>query len=235
MKVLVHGAISHGLQVKDPARAREATAYYAPGSGVGQTLAVLSGENRRVGVIGLGVGTLATYGRAGDVFRFYEINPQDAAFARDEFSFLRDSAAKTEVLLGDGRLTLEAEPVQNYDLLVVDAFSGDSIPAHLLSVEAFRLYLKHLSPQGVLAFHVSNDHLDLAPVTAAVARANGMEARLVNYNAPPNTAASSSSWVLTGPGLKSYPRLANAGAAIHPGKMRPWTDDFSNLLTALKH
>jgi hypothetical protein len=233
VKMLVHGAISHGSQILDPARASEATTYYAPGSGVGRAMKALTGLHRKIGLIGLGVGTLAAYGRAGDEFRFYEINPQDAAFARDEFTFLRDSAAHTEVLLGDGRLTLEAEPAQGYDLLVVDAFSGDSIPAHLLSVEAFRLYVRHVKGDGLLAFHVSNDHLDLAPVVGAVARAAGMGARLVNYNAPAGSGASSSSWVITGPGLKRYGELAQAGEAIHT-KARAWTDDFSNLLTALR-
>ena len=128
-------------------------------------------SNRRAGVIGLGVGTLAAYGRAGDSFRFYELNPAVIQVASTYFRFLNESAAATEVVAGDGRLALEREPPQNFDVLILDAFSGDSIPVHLLTRQAFEVYFRHLRPGGIVAVHVTNRYLDLAPVVDALAAA----------------------------------------------------------------
>src|SRR5262245_42393626 len=141
---LAHGVITHGLQVSDPVLSRLTTSYYGESSGVGRAIAVGSGRPRRIGIIGLGVGTLAAYARAGDSLRIYEINPEVERVARSRFSYLSNCAGRVEVTLGDARLSLDSEPGQSFDLLVVDAFSGDAIPMHLLTQEAFILYQRHL-------------------------------------------------------------------------------------------
>src|SRR5207248_4401523 len=165
------GTIVHGKQFLDPDRRGLPTSYYGPRSGIG--LALLDARAHgplRVGVVGPGAGTLAAYGRAGDVFRFYDINSGVVELARSEFTFLKDSPAKVEVALGDARLSLERERPQNFDVLALDAFSSDAIPVHLLTVEAFKTYLRHLKPGGVLAVHISNRYLDLVPVVQQAGR-----------------------------------------------------------------
>src|SRR5262249_51887740 len=150
-------------------------------SGVGRAIRqVQQSGPARVGVIGLGTGTLAVYGRAGDYFRFYEINPLVLRLARTQFTFLNDCKARLDAALGDARLSLEREAPENFDVLAVDAFSSDAIPVHLLTREAFELYFRHLKSSGVLAVHVSNKHLDLPPVVKLAAVAVGKEARLVD-------------------------------------------------------
>ena len=121
----------------------------------------------KVGLVGLGGGTSAVYGREGDHLRFYEINPEAVRFAKQYFSYLQDCPAKTDIVLGDARLQMELEAAQSYDAIVLDAFSGDGVPAHLLTVEAFDIYSKHLLEKGVVAVHISNRHLDLRPVLLA--------------------------------------------------------------------
>src|SRR5262249_25676796 len=135
--------------------------------------------NRNIGAVGLGTGTLAAYGRPGDRIRFYEINPDVVRIANTQFTFLKNSAASVQVVLGDGRLSLESEPNQGFDLLVLDGFAGDSIPTHLLTDEAMKTYVRHLKPSGVLAFHISNSHLDLEPVIRALADRYSMIAAFV--------------------------------------------------------
>src|SRR5207248_87325 len=135
--------------------------YYSPNSGIGVAFAALASRGPlRVGIIGLGVGTIAAYGRSGDECTFYEINPLVVQIAQQDFSFLRDSKARIAFELGDARLTLERLPRQQFDLLAVDAFSSDSIPVHLLTIEAFQLYFRHLRPGGILAVHISNRAAD---------------------------------------------------------------------------
>src|SRR5690606_23177797 len=143
---LMHGVIMHGEQFLAPSRRMEPTTYYGPTSGVGRIIGIKNdaAKNVRVGVIGLGAGTLAVYGRPGDVYRFYEINPQVIDLARTEFSFLGSSKASIEIQLGDARLTLESEPAQHYDVLAIDAFSSDSIPTHLMTWQAMGVYLKNM-------------------------------------------------------------------------------------------
>src|SRR3972149_2130446 len=138
-----------------------------------------AGRARRLGMVGLGAGTLAAYGKPGDVVRFYEINPQVVNIARTRFHYLGDSRAKVEVALGDARLSLEREPPQRFDVLAIDAFSGDAIPTHLLSAEAMDVYVRHLKPDGVIVFHVTNRYLDLAPVVARIAASRGLRAGLI--------------------------------------------------------
>ena len=176
---LLHGQITHGLQLSAPSRRAELTTYYGPSSGAGLAIRRhpkrLAGRPMRVGVIGLGVGTLAAWSRPGDVFRFYEIDPEVARLSegsRPVFTYLRDARGEVSVSLGDGRLVLEREAPQAFDVLVVDAFSSDAIPTHLLTREAFGVYLRHLAEGGVLAVHVTNRYVDLKPVVrGAAARA----------------------------------------------------------------
>ncbi|MEO2023343.1 MAG: fused MFS/spermidine synthase, partial [Pirellulaceae bacterium] len=172
---LMHGKTLHGIQFTGPGRQRLPTAYYNRNSGVGLLMRKYLGtEPVHVSIVGLGVGTLATYGRAGDHFRFYEINPEVERMAREHFTFLRDSPAEVTLVSGDARLSLEEEmkngASDDTDILVVDAFSGDAVPVHLLTVEAVRLYLDHLKPGGVLAIHASSQHLRLIPVVARIAK-----------------------------------------------------------------
>ena len=164
-RTLVHGTITHGLQYMAKERRRLHTTYYGSASGVGIAIENTRHSAQRVGMIGLGTGTIASYGRAGDYYRIYEINPLVLEVARREFTYLLDCPAKVDVVLGDARLSLEREPSQQFDVLAVDAFSGDAIPVHLLTLETFRLYFRHLRPDGILAVHVSN--------SASGARAGG--------------------------------------------------------------
>ncbi len=245
-KDLFHGLIRHGTQLLGPGRRPEPTTYYGPRSGAGLALQFhprrLRGEPLRVGLVGLGVGTLAAYGQAGDTFRFYEIQPRVAALAGGaggHFSFLADCPAEVQVVLGDARLTLARELAagggQGYDVLLVDAFSSDSIPVHLLTQQALALYAAHLAPGGVLGLHVTNRHLDLDPVVRAGATPLGW--RVGRVDAIRSEATNFSRWML----LEREPALlAGLGAARllvepdEPRRVRPWTDDFSNLLGALK-
>lgn len=238
MRVLSHGTIIHGKQFLEEDRRDWPTTYYGPTSGV--ALAILDARARgpvRVGVVGLGAGTLAAYGRAGDVFRFYDINPQVVDLARTEFSFLKDSPAQVEVQLGDARLSLEREVAQNFDVLVLDAFSSDAIPVHLLTVEAFRAYLRQLRPGGVLAVHISNRYLDLVPVVQQAARALSLELREVDNDDDDDAGVYRSDWLLLSdsPAAFEGPLLKEAAQRIDADpRVRLWTDDYSDLYRILK-
>jgi spermidine synthase len=190
-----------------------------------------------VGVIGLGVGTIAAYGRAGDKYTFYEINPLDVRIAREEFNFLRDAKAEVSIELGDARLTLEREPAQRFDVLAVDAFSSDAIPVHLLTLEAFELYFRHLKAEGVLAVHISNQHLNLEPVVAAAAERLGKEAVVVRNENHYAQGVFKATWVLVGSreAFHGAPEMEKAGnpAAVNSA-MRLWTDARSSLFAVLK-
>ncbi|HEX5425856.1 MAG TPA: fused MFS/spermidine synthase [Candidatus Acidoferrales bacterium] len=191
-----------------------------------------------VGAIGLGIGTIATYGRPGDSYTFYEINPLVEKVAEQQFTFLRDSPAKIKIVLGDARLSLEREQPQNFDVLVVDAFSGDSIPVHLLTRQAFQLYFRHLKPDGVLAVHISNQYLNLEPVVAAAASALGREAVIVNHQISVGEGVYPSSWILIGSrnGFLGRSQIEQAGEIL-PANVpasQLWTDDYSSLWRVLK-
>jgi SAM-dependent methyltransferase len=239
VRSLIHGVIMHGEQRLDPARRMEPTSYYGPRSGVGLAIALAPEEPRHVGVIGLGVGTLATYGRPGDRYRMYEINPQVVDIAWQWFSYLKDSKAAIEVVLGDARLQLEREPPQQFDVLVIDAFSSDSIPAHLLTREAMQVYLRHLKPDGVIALHVTNRFLDLPPVVRRIADDLGLAAVIVSDEPTErgDSFMSSSDWVLVSRTGKPFEREALRKVA-QPVEQRPnwrlWTDSFNNLFQILK-
>jgi SAM-dependent methyltransferase len=235
---LIHGTILHGNQYLDPVLKRQATTYYTSTSGIGRLLESLHPRTTplRVAVIGLGTGSLATYGAKGDTYRFYEINPQVVEVAKRDFTYLGDSDAKVETALGDARLVLEREPPQQFDVIAIDAFSSDSIPVHLITYEALGIYLKHLAPDGVIAFHVTNRFLDLPPVVEALARAHGLSALWVADDGV-GALASRSDWILlsrNGSRLED-PRLAEAAQAFVPRPgWRLWTDDFNNLVQVLK-
>jgi len=237
VRIMFHGNISHGSQWLAPARRRLATTYYGPESGGALAIESVAGDGRRIGVVGLGPGTLAAYGRAGDYFKFYELNPLVIHLARTQFTYLSDSPARIEIVEGDARLSLAAEPPQQFDVLLVDAFAGDSIPVHLLTREAFEIYFRHVKPEGVLAFHVSNRFLDLREVVAAQAAALGRRALAVT--SPGHTADRTyeATWVLVSASrdLLNLPVFKNAGQPVELSRRRRlWTDDYSNLFQALK-
>jgi len=232
----MHGTIAHGEQFVDPARAMEPTTYYSKNSGVGLAVDDISrGAPVNIGFIGLGVGTLAAYGRSGDTYRFYEINPLVYDIAKGRFSFLQKSRAHTSVTLGDGRLRLESEAPQDFDMLVADAFSGDAVPVHLLTKEAFALYWRHLKPHGVLAINVSNQYLNLAPVVAKIAALNGKTARLMTNQADPVADSFMAEWVLVADAaFFARPAFAAAQPIAIPANLAPWSDDYSNLWRHLR-
>ena len=194
---LVHGTILHGTQYLAPEFAHTPTTYYTQTSGIGRVLESLHPSARpiKVGIIGLGAGTIATYGSRGDVYRFYDINPAVVTIANRDFSYLKGSDATVEIALGDARLSLEREPSQQFDVLVIDAFSSDAIPVHLLTSEAMAIYRRHMKPGGVIAFHVTNRYLDLPPVVKGLADAHGLHAVMV-YDNTDDTLTSVSDWVL---------------------------------------
>jgi SAM-dependent methyltransferase len=242
---LLHGVILHGEQFTQEPRCDEPGTYYARTSGVG--LAIESKQAQgpvKLGVIGLGVGTLTAYGRAGDTIRVYELDPEVLALARSHFGYLNAAdrrGVKLEFEIGDARLSLERELArkqpQGYDVLAVDAFSSDSIPVHLITREAVEMYARHLAPGGVIAIHISNRFLDLQPVLANIAAATGLSVRHVADSPADEVLASSTDWVL----LSKHPKALEAGglaersAPLAPApQMSLWTDQFNNLLDVLK-
>ncbi len=239
---LLHGVIMHGEQSLDPAQRRIAGTYYSAGSGIGLSLRFLRapGAPLKVGLIGLGTGTLAAYGKAGDTYRIYELNPDVVQVANRWFSYLKDSPATIETVLGDARLSMEQElaagAAQQYDVIAIDAFSSDSIPVHLITREALDVYARHLKADGVIAFHVSNRYLDLPPVVRGIADATGFEVLEVSDD-PNENVGSSSTWVLVtrNRAFLAQPDIAAAGQpiAVQSG-LRLWTDQFNNLFQILK-
>jgi len=238
IRKLVHGTINHGEEFLDAGRHMQPTTYYGYKSGIG--LAIQEAQVRlglRVGVIGLGTGTIAAYGRPGDTYRFYDINPLVIDIARSQFRFVPESKAKVDIVLGDARLSLEREPPQNYDILAVDAFSSDAIPVHLLTREAFALYFRHLQPGGVLAVHVSNTHLDLAPVAGLAADSLGKRSVVIDTSDEDESAVFGATWVLVSSreSLFRYPFIQHAATPVSRiARLRLWTDDYSNLFRILK-
>ena len=246
--VMSHGITIHGVQFIEPEMRLLPTTYYVPGSGAG--LAILNhpkyqrGEAMRLGLLGAGVGTLATYGHPGDEYRLYEINPVVAELEggqQNYFSFLRDSKANITMILGDARLSLERELAegspQDFDVLVLDTFSSDSIPVHLVTQEAFALYLEHLAPDGIIAAHITNLHLDLQPVFWRLSQHYGLHMVRINYEGDEN-GGFASHWIL----LSRDPALLELSAiqarsvdlSGYSPKIRLWTDDYSNLFQILK-
>jgi SAM-dependent methyltransferase len=236
-RTLYNGKIEHGAQYVNPPSSLLPTTYYGPDSGVGLALAHCCPNAKRVGAIGLGAGTLAAYGKTSDTFRFYEINPQVIAIAKSSFSYLRDSPARIDIVLGDARLSLQSEAPQEFDVLAVDAFSGDAIPVHLLTREAFAQYLRHLKPDGVLAVHTSNSYLNLPPVVQLLARGAGYDAQMITNDDDHRKLIDSSDWVLVTRNKRFLDSL-NSTVIIEPVSVPPglrvWTDDFNNLFQILR-
>ncbi len=242
-----HGATFHGFQVRDPAQARAPTAYFTSEAGIGLALRNhprrLAGQPMKVGVLGLGVGTLAAYGQAGDTFRFYEINPDVVRLASDPryFTYLSDCPAKVEMVVGDGRLALEQELArgepQAFDALIMDAFSSDSVPAHLLTRQALEVYFQQLrEPGSLLVFNISNTTLDLAPLLWSFCDELSLTCRQIFHQPPPGTVALPSHWMLISRRAETLAAEAIvARSKPHPqGPLpKPWTDDFTNLVSVL--
>ncbi len=244
VRTLLNGSIQHGTQIFGTDELRHTpTTYYAADSGVGYALRFCclrpdgSLRPRNIGVIGLGAGTIAAYGQPGDHIRYYEINPAVEPIARNVFTYIRESGAQVEVVPGDARTSLEHQPPQNFDVLVVDAFTGDAIPLHLLTTQALALYRRNLAPGGIIAFHISNQHVNLGPPIALVAQSERMQAKLVSSTADQEPGEFSASWVLVteNDAFLDQPIVAAHAKPIRPKPgLRVWTDDYSALLPVLR-
>jgi hypothetical protein len=245
MHELMHGTIQHGFQYLDPDKKTWPTSYYGPPTGVG--LAIEHHPRRgakdpsdrtlRIGVVGLGCGTLASYGQQGDFVRFYEINPEVIRLSDKYFTFRKDTPAEVDIVLGDARIMLERQWAdgrpQDFDVLAIDAFSSDAIPMHLLTTESVELYLKHLKPDGMLCIHISNRFLDLKGVVLGIARAVDMPCVLVETPDDDERGLNTSTWVILTKNWKflNDPVVAEASGACWPDKGEPlvWTDDYGSL------
>jgi predicted O-methyltransferase YrrM len=243
LHLMFHGTTIHGAQPLATAHKCDATTYYAAQGPIGQVFSRVLSQRpaARIAAVGLGVGTVAAYTRPGDVLRFFEIDPEVERIARDRryFSYLSGCArGKVGVVLGDARLSLEKDSAHSYDLVLLDAFSADSVPTHLLTAEAFRLYLQLLKPEGLLLVHISNRNLELEPSVAATARAVGAPA-LVQYFMTPRTgsgiAASPTEAMLIAPSARAITPFARdcRWLPTHDHGVRPWSDDYSNVFGAL--
>lgn len=235
MREMIHGRVVHGRQMLDEAGRDQATTYYTVHSGIGRLLQLPSLEPRRIGVVGLGAGTLAVYGRQGDTMKFYEINPDVIRLAYQHFTFLSDSQSHVEVLPGDARLVLEREEPQKLDVLVLDAFSGDAIPVHLLTAEAMEIYRRHLKPDGILAVHISNTYFNLEPVVRAQAIEMGMTCR--RWATTPETdpgIGCESVWMLATRNEEALNAALGPETGNRNTELVFWTDDRNNLLNVLR-
>jgi hypothetical protein len=251
---LMHGRIEHGFQFLDKEKRYWPTSYFGPSSGVGLAIRYHPkritgpfGEKKmRIGVVGLGTGTLATYGEPGDTIRFYEINPDVISFSANYFTYQKDCAGSLEIVLGDARVAMERErasgKTQQYDVLAIDAFSGDAIPVHLLTRECLELYRYHLAQDGIMAFHVSNRYFDLKPAIFGLAERDqftSMHAVWVSDRGDENRGTDSTDWIL----LTNNQQFLESSALKQAGHDWPhdgrtiarWTDDYTNLFRLLKH
>jgi hypothetical protein len=238
---MYHGGIKHGGQLWDEDARRLPSSYFGPTSGYGRLFASLPEGPRNVGVIGLGAGALAVYGREGDTMVFYELDPEVVDVAWAEFTFLSDMPGTLEIVVGDGRLSLEREAPRGYDVLAIDAFSGDSIPMHLLTREAMAVYAKHLAPGGAIVFQATNRYIDIVPVVQKLAAELGMQSVLVSDY--PGADAGREYWLATtdqvivtsNEAILNAPMVRHGGKPVEPSPEAPvFTDDYSNLLRILK-
>lgn len=234
--VMKHGQIRHGHQFRDAERRRIPTAYYGYDSGAGLALGQHGTESpRNVGVIGLGAGTLAVYAKPNEQWRFYEINPDVVSMAREYFTYLSECEANCDVVTADGRIALERETPQDFDILVLDAFSGDAVPAHLLTKECGELYMKHLKDDGILAMHITNRHLDLRPVCRGLADEFGLATMCTHTEMQSSEAANSTTWFLMSRSQESLDSLDPGRALkVDPGeRVVLWTDQWTNLMSVM--
>jgi hypothetical protein len=244
-RLFTHGTTVHGVQRLDPARARQPGGYYGPLTPIGQTFRVLTDAGRvnHVAVMGLGVGAMSCYAQAHQSWVFYEIDPLVARVAQDQslFTLVSGCAPQATIEIGDGRQLLEAEPTGRFDLLLVDAFSSDAVPTHLLTLEAFQLYMSRLSEQGVAMIHVSNRNLALADIVARTAHAAGAVAIERTFTNPVNEQSSarwdnlSSHAILIARSEEALAPLMATGQwrIMTPSDRRVWTDDYTNILEPL--
>jgi len=234
--VMKHGQIRHGHQFRDVERRRWPTTYYGYDSGVGLVLRQHRVDTpRRVRVIGLGAGTLAVYAQPGDKWRLYEINPDVVKLADEYFTYLSESQGDYEIVTADGRIALERESPQSFDVLVLDAFSGDAIPSHLVTRECGALYLKHLKADGILAMHITNRHLNLRPVCRGLAEELGLQVMCTYTEKQPGDGTNATMWFLMSRNAESLVSLKKGRAShIDPGpSVVLWTDQWTNLLSAM--
>ncbi len=238
VKLMALGTTEHGIEILDNAQASKIpTAYYGVESGLGQALLSLK-KPANVGMIGLGIGTIGAYGSAGDHYKIYEINPQVTEMAYKHFNYLNDTAAHIEIIHGDGRLSLEAEQDNQFDLLAIDAFSGDSIPVHLLTYQALELYMKQLKKEGILAIHTSNRYLELRPVVLGTAKAHDYKVIEIKNAADAKIAVNKSQWFLITQDGATFEKLQNFKHIVkRPKDLKEiiWTDNFSNIFSILKN
>ena len=243
LRRLYHGRILHGLQFTTPPLTTKVTTYYVEGSGV--ELAIrqhphrLAGRPLRIGVVGLGTGTVAGWGEAGDQIRFFEIDPVVIGISQRNFTYIAESKATSTIVRGDARLSLEREMAtpggpHSYDVIALDAFSGDAIPVHLLTDEAVGLYEQALAADGILAVHVSNRYLDLKPIVRGLAARRGLEVLEIFRDSDFSNRAAASTWMLV-------TRNRAFADAVRPSALEPdgtppvvWTDDFSSLIAVWK-
>ena len=240
--LLLHGATTHGIQFVKPEKSMMATSYYSETSGVGRAIVSLPETPRRIGLVGLGTGSLAVYGRSGDYLRIYEINPAVEELARSQFKYLSYAQSKTDIVMGDARLMMERELAENqpqaFDLLALDAFSSDAIPVHLLTKEAFEIYWKHLTPNGVLAIHISNRYLDLQPVVERLAEHFKLSVVTIPDDNEPDWWIYATTWMivtrnkefLESERIKDVAELPDAERKNSP----LWTDDYASLYSIMK-
>jgi hypothetical protein len=246
--LLQHGGVSHGMQYVFGEWRRMPTSYYVPDSGIGRAMMATAARaaaegraGRRIGVVGEGAGSIITWAKRGDEVRFYEINPTVERLARDRFTYLRDTEARAEVVLGDGRLSLERELAQGrpqaFDLLVLDAFSGDAVPTHLLTREAFELYRQHMRAGGVIAVNITNHYLNLQPVIARLALSLGWTTMYVPSNGQ-GPEPYPSDWVLMTNDRKFFAGEHFARIGIRKARLASgvslWTDEYSNMFRILR-
>jgi hypothetical protein len=237
-RILYNGTIQHGAQFFANGMRMQPATYYAPDSGIGLALRLCCDSRpKRVGIVGLGAGALAAYGQPGDVFRFYEIDPLVERVARNLFTYLRETPAHTDVVLGDARFSINREHGAPFDVIVLDAFSGDAVPIHLLTQQAIALYRRHLTPEGILAFHISSQYLDMEPVLAREAQQAGIHAVTVHSKGDEAKGIFVADWVLL-TSNEQFLAMPEVAAVAHPTLSRSnvslWTDDYSSLLPILK-
>jgi SAM-dependent methyltransferase len=239
-RVLVHGTIDHGTQLLQPGAERIPTSYFGSGSGISRAIHVLH-ETRghlRIGVLGLGAGVTATLAKEGDTLHYYEINPLIPDIATHQFGFINACPAKPQILMGDARLVLESIPSEQLDFLTMDAFSSDAVPMHLLTREAYQVYLRHLKPDGVLVVHISNRYLDLEPVVAQAMTEIGWSGIKVDDDGDEEPYYSGSTFTVLNRDPKFFDHPYFKSVGTHPLVPKPgfrgWTDDFSNLITILR-
>ena len=234
-RALVHGVINHGWQYIDPKIRREPISYFGPTSGIARALSFYENKPRRVGIIGLGVGAFVGWGRAGDYYRIYELDPDVVRIAREQFGYLAESPAKIDVVTGDGRLNMERDPRQNFDLISVDAFSSGSIPIHLLTREALQAYKRHLAPGGVIVYNVTNRFVNLPPQLKLVAEAEGMKIIRLD-DSPEDDKYSGTSYVLVTQNeqLLADERVADQEEIEPIPGLEAWTDRHNNLFKVVR-